>query len=37
MLKEVKGMEKVYRVKTVHGYCYYVVTDNKGGAPTLKK
>lgn len=29
MLKEVKGMEKVYRVKNVHGYCYYIVTDNE--------
>ena len=28
MLKEVKGMEKVYQIKTHLGYRYFVVTDN---------
>lgn len=28
MLKEVKGMEKVYQIKTHLGYRYFVVTDS---------
>lgn len=28
MLMEIKGIEKLYRIKRLTGSCYYVVTDS---------